>query len=267
MKMTANYTMKNGEVLKIFLYSDMLDPKDHFMRTNATYYKKGSKRENHLNIFFDEESKKKYFIYKEEQKYFDDFDYIPYPQLVRELNAEKSSEYISSDDILATFIKEPRSICVVADIGLENDRENDFYTIVVPSSYKKEDIQWWRHKIKFVPYYEEFKDYSPYLSYYFTDFCYLLRSGVIRLVEKTSTLRELSKEEDNYRQQIAEENKSLLRRIKGTIKRKLKKYNYQEKVMQRYRVEKSKDNNGYVGFKENLLVLQKNGIYFPVSNH
>ena len=73
--MTANYTMKNGEVLKIFLYSDMLDAKDHLMRTNATYQKKGSKRENHLNILFDKERGKKYFIYKNEKKYFDDFDY------------------------------------------------------------------------------------------------------------------------------------------------------------------------------------------------
>ena len=265
--MTANYTMKNGEILRIFLYSDMLDANDHLMRTNATYQKKGSKRENHLNIFFDEESGKKYFIYKNEKKYFDDFDYIPYHQLVRELNDEKSSAYISSDDILATFIKEPRSICAVADIGLEIDGEDGFDTIVVPSSYKKEDIQWWRHKIKFVPYYEEFKDYSPYLSYYFTDFCSLLRSGVIKLVEKTATLRELSKEEDEYRQQITEEQKSLLRRINGIIKRKSKRYNFKEKVMQRYRIEKSKDSNGYVGFRENLLVLQKNGIYFPVPNH
>ena len=183
------------------------------------------------------------------------------------MNDEKSSAYISSDDILATFIKEPRSICAVANIGLEIDGENDFDTIVVPSSYKREDILWWRHKIKFVPYYEEFKDYSPYLSYYFTDFCFLLRSGVIRLVEKTSTLRELSKEEDKYRHQINEEQKSLLKRINGIIKRKSKKYNFQEKVMQRYKIEKSKDNKGYVGFRENLLVLQKNGIYFPISNH
>lgn len=271
--MRANYTMKNGDIVKIFLYNDMLDSQNAFLRTNATYQINNEKKEKHLDIFFDEKLKKKYFQLKGERKYFDDFDYIPYEELVSQIKSGNINAWLEYDKILATFLREPEKICVLLDtdipdtilpnFGISMCGNNRIRTIMVPyleGRYKMSD---WHYKISFTSVFEPLRNISTYSTYYFPDFSSLIRDGHIELVNKEDIMKELEEYQQRYLKQITKEKKNPILGIVGTIKRKMKKYNFEEKIISVPAISVS---NTEVHIKRNYeLLLNCSGIYFPVS--
>lgn len=266
--MYAKYKMKTGEIVTCFLWEDMLDSDKHFLRTNETYTV--NNKEEHLDILFDENTHKKYFIYKGEKKYFDDFEYPHYEDLLKDIKSYPDNE------ILACFLKESEKICIVNKtnkvdtilpfVGLSMcDGEKTVNTIMIPKEdgkYKKSN---WHYKIEFTNIFETMNNFCSSCTYYFSDFCDLLKSGVIKLEEKDSFLTSVETFRDTYIAQVQKENSNIFLKLIANIKRKINKYNYKEKVVTVPCIEDF-DGVDKITIKHNIgLLVDFNGVWIPVT--
>ena len=254
--MNAKYKFKTGETVEIFVWDDMLDSNPSFLRTNEKINGKP------LKVLFDNESKKKYFIYKGEQKYFEDFEYPVYEDVVKNLSKYKY------DEILACLLKEADKICIIANTKRITEladlcSSDEITTLMVPIEGRYNKSQW-HYKIEFEPLFNSIKDFCANHTYYFTDFFSLLIEGYIKLVNKEEIIEKIGSYTNGYKAQIEKERENLLLRIISNIKRKTKKYNYSEQTIVYRRFITNLSATSFIIQKNTALFLNYEGILIPV---
>lgn len=196
--MYANYTLKDNTKLGIYIWSDFIENKtwrefaevdvldDNYLRTTN----------KHLDLPLHKDGNGIYVVYNGENVYLNDFDYMPYDELMRKIKEciEKKDKWIVFDDqILATFLREFEKVGIVGDmpvfdviipsmgIGMISDNEIEILTVLSEKRYKKLD---WHYKITLVAEDESLRGIVASRDIYFGDFCDLLKSGIYRLVNK-----------------------------------------------------------------------------------
>lgn len=203
--MNTYYTLKNGSKICLFMWEDFLENK--IWREYAEVYSihdgVRSKRYSKKKLFKDE--KGIYIVWDSQKVYLNDFDYTPYNELIKKVNqsVEKHDRwYVMEDEIWATFYKESEKVSIVTElpvydtiipmmgIGLYSDKTVPVLTKLSFNQYSKKNMH---YKITLTPENEKLLGYVASQSYYFSDFCSMLFSGIFTLVEREKYKDELKK--------------------------------------------------------------------------
>jgi hypothetical protein len=174
-----------GDIMEIRKYTDAYQVDENGRTDQSTETEVEIHKDNDGNLFF---------IWNNEKIYFDNFEYMPINELVNKIN---NNEYVSVDDMLATFLKDTDNVGIVdypseyemiipgMGIGIVSGNRGKKPILCVPTeidNYRKED---WHHKITITPENEELRRIYANETYYFLDLAGMLRSKKnIQLVNK-----------------------------------------------------------------------------------
>ena len=137
-----------------------------------------------------------YFVWNKQRVYVEDYEYRTVDQLIE---AIKNGERLVTDDFLATLYRDFDNFGVIAPlhtwdmkipmmgIGLTGDNTVDVLCDFDEGRYRRED---WHYKVTLVAHDEEMKDVCASRNFYFSDFCSLVQSGHIQIVNKPQWLAE-----------------------------------------------------------------------------
>ena len=245
--MKLKYIMKNSDILTIRLNNTAFLENKHSLPCIVNNEEKKT-----LEILNDD-SDKKYFVYNEEKKYIDDFEYIPFSQLII---FQKKGISFTDDEIFATFLKEHEKIGLLMNISIpKNNNEFEYiYTLMMLCFGKNYNENNWNDEISICPVFDAIKTITPRSTYYFSNLAAEIKKGNIKLVEKSELIDKLKIYQREYLKQIGKERENVFIRINSKIKRKIKKYPYKEKIV-----------SVPAGSKNYEILLNYKGISFPIS--
>lgn len=230
--MQAKYTLSSGARISIYFWSDYAENKDYrkfsevrSISPDGKLSKREVKKPLHIDPnrglyieWLDKTSK------KTEKVYLNEFDHIPYKQLVKKLEegvAAHDRWIVMEDDILATFMKESDKVCILADLPKVEmvipfmgicTLGDDTQKVICHLSEERYKKSQWHYKVTLRPD-DAFLPYVPSESYYFSDLCSMLRSGIYKLVDEKALEREERKAMKAESQ--AEADKPFARFVKG----------------------------------------------------
>lgn len=194
--MLANYTLKSGEKISIFMWSDFFDEEAYRGTAEVfTYNEKGQRNDKEFSTLLYKDDGGLYIIWKGEKIYLNKFDYLPYETLMAKIAEGKRMNdrwFVSDDEILATFMKESEKVMVFASMPV--------YEIVTPFGFalcgnkelevpcRLSTVQYpktrWGYKITLEPITEELRNICAKEHYYFSDFCSMLKSDIFALANE-----------------------------------------------------------------------------------
>lgn len=194
--MNAYFTLKDNTKLNIYVWSDFLENKNWrgFVDVCLVDANGHSGEEFETPVYNDEQGV--YIIYNGEKVYLNNYDYLPYEQLMEKIAecVEKKDPWICrNDDILATFMKESEKVGIVGNmmmydfiipefgIGITSDKKMEVLVIPTEKHYKKSE---WHYKFTMEPEDESLQGIVASQDIYFSDFCSALKKGIFRLVDK-----------------------------------------------------------------------------------
>lgn len=193
--MTATYTLPK-ETLSLFIWGDMLEKGENTFARPCTDYRvlqEDGQWSKEMKIDLYRDNKGVYFFRRGIKIYVKDFDYFTYKELVEKVRIaqdKKDRWYISHDAILASFLKEPEKVRVMADLrrftavtpfgfGLVGSETKSVVCKLTEERYKKED---WHYKITLAPVDDSLRAVTPPENYYFDDFADMLLQGRFNLI-------------------------------------------------------------------------------------
>lgn len=214
--MNVYYTLKSGERLSMFFWDDYYPCKEVFhlplevteidMSNGSGYCYKTRKSikypgemegcTHQLKLYEDEDGTR-YFIWKGEKVNIMNWDYHCLPALIEEIEYSisiKDRWFIPDDIILASLMLQADKFAVMTQpkiaiaripgtsVCLMGDRVEE-YVPYVPHFTDYRPLTNWFYKILLWPQNETFRQYCGSEEYYWSDFCSLLKSGHLKLVE------------------------------------------------------------------------------------
>lgn len=200
--MNMYYKLDNGCHLEIFLWSDVAEGETFRKTIEVTpFYGKTQGRSCKKELFKDDHGV--YIIWNSKKIYLNEYSYYGVNELISEIEKSKienSTHYVSNDEILATFIKCHNEIGVVLDMpafdfifpsfGFGSVGNKEYTVLCVPTEKHYKTTNWF-YKFSLECECEELRKYIPYRDFYFSDFCSLVRQGIITIVEKDKFKKEI----------------------------------------------------------------------------
>ena len=197
--MRGIYTLKDGNRIAAYLWSEFLDGEFYRGETDVVPIKKdkflhdGKDRK----VKVEEDGS---FMWGSEKIYLKDFEADTVPvmaQRIKKAVEENDRWQVSEDEILATFLKYADDVIILADmprfttiipmvgIGLTGDETMRVACVLSEDRYKKSS---WHYKITLTP--NDLQDKAMVASehLYFGDFCSMLFRGNCELVSKAGYL-------------------------------------------------------------------------------
>ena len=196
--MRLSYKLKDGSHIKIFNY-DILESQaenhDSYWRKNVSGYLTDCNDEDtemDLSLPVLKEDDRFYFMAFGQKIYFDDYEYLPLEELMQRLEDE---EYLSSDMILASLIKnadkvafiEPRMVPDTAygDIGVRSYSGKIQHMGVVCLPIERLYPRYnWAYKIETLPIAEDDVLIFGAETHYAIDYCGWINSGYVKILPK-----------------------------------------------------------------------------------
>ena len=192
--MFTKYTLKNGEKIEVFMWSDFLENHDYRGVAEVWQYENGQRSNNPVESPVAVDDHGIYIIWNSEKVYLNDFDFMPYEELMAKIKEGKEKDdrwFVSDDDILATFMKESEKVIVFASMpvyevvtpfgfALCGDKEIEVPCRLSTEQYPKER---WGYKITLEPL-ESMKKVCAKQNYSFSDFCSMLKSDIFALCDE-----------------------------------------------------------------------------------
>lgn len=204
--MNTYYNTANGTRLEVFMWGEFFDNHDFRKVAEVTpIYGNVRGKECKKNLHKDERGL--YIIWDRNKVYLNDFHYDSASVMskrIAECIEKKDRWLVSDDEICATFMKDTANIGLIIDMpaydivskqlgfGLVGD--NECTTLCVPTEkmYKKKD---WFYKFTAECDCIKLREVIPYKHFYMSDFCSLLKSGHVKLVDKNEYIAEMQAKE------------------------------------------------------------------------
>lgn len=201
--MNTTYTLKSGNVISVFMWDDFLenDTIRKFAEVTTIFNGIWADKSKRAKLFKDE--KGIYIVWESQKVYLNDFDYIPYTDLMEKVEQGVQNQdrwFVRGHEIWATFMKESEKVYVVCEmpifdiiipslgIGTTSDNYVEVLCVLSEKRYTKKQ---WSYKISLTCENEMLRDYVPNQDFYFSDFVSMLMSGRVRLVEKEKYIEEV----------------------------------------------------------------------------
>ena len=198
------YTLKNGKKIQVFLHPDVIESElsnSLPMRDNVIIYEvEDDKVINEKIVDIYKEDNHLFFNYKNERIRIIDFDNYTVDELVEKL--ENNSSNINDSTIYATLIKDTENVAIydrrqIPDsvvVGLFRNyfRNNSKYeeVLCLPTQKHRKKVDW-SYKLELTPISNKDKIIYGTKDMYFSSFCSLVRSGLIRIVNKNSVIQKV----------------------------------------------------------------------------
>lgn len=202
--MNAHYTV-GSDVISVFMWEDFLDNEDWRKTAHVRVIENGhySDKEVSKKIYKDEGGI--YIFWNRKKVYLNDFNYLPYNDLIAKVQEGIDMNdrwHVWDDEIWATFMKEFEKVSIVSDmpmydvlipqmgIGMVGDK-------TVPVICKLDEGQYPRnrmgYKLTLACKDDSLRGIVASQSYYFSDFCDMLKSGIFKLVPEDFVIQEPKK--------------------------------------------------------------------------
>ena len=202
--MNTYYTV-GSDVISVFMWEDFLDNEDYRKVAHVRVVKDGylSDKEIRKTLFKDEEGL--YIFWNRKKVYLNNFDYLPYEKLIEKV--EKGIElndrwYVWDDEIWATFMKEFEKVSIISDmpmyealipqmgIGMVGDKTVPVVCRLDEKQYPRNRMS---YKLTLACKDDSLRGIVASQSYYFSDFCSMLKSGIFKLVPEDFVIQEPKK--------------------------------------------------------------------------
>lgn len=217
--MAVYYTLESGERLSMFFWDDYYPGKEAFhlplevtemdmTSPSATGYQYKMRKSikypgemeacTHQRPLLTDENGIRYFTWKGERVNIMEWDYHCIPMLCEEIEYAKQIKdrwFIPTDIILSSLMKQsdkfavmlqPRVACCrlpgTSLCLMSSERTKEFIPYV-PYIHPMREVEHWHYKIDLWPKDEELRKVCGHEEYYFEDFCSLLHSDILKLVE------------------------------------------------------------------------------------
>jgi hypothetical protein len=219
--MNTYYNTANGTRLEVFMWGEFFDNNDWRKTADVTPIYNGKRgKECKKNLHKDEHGL--YIMWDKQKIYLNDFHYDSASVMARKIEecVEKKDRWLVSDDeITATFMKDTKNIGLIIDmpvydmvmknLGFGIVGDNECTTLCIPTEKQYNKNQWY---YKFTAECDcvKLREIIPSRNFYMSDFCSLLKSGHVKMVDKNEYIAEMKKKE------IAktEESKKFVNRVK-----------------------------------------------------
>lgn len=192
--MYTKYTLHDGQKIEVFMWSDFFENETYRSFAEVWRYVNGKRTVKPVKRPVAVDDHGIYIVWNSEKIYLNDFDFMPYEQLMAKIKEgkEKNDRWlVSDDDILATFMKESEKVMVFASMPVYNiitpfgfalcgDKEMDIPCRLSTAQYPKER---WGYKITLEPL-EDLRKVCAKQNYYFSDFCSLLKADIFALADE-----------------------------------------------------------------------------------
>lgn len=196
--MRLSYKLKNGCHIKIFDYDILEEQAENHEKSwkkMVSGYLTDTNDED-MEIDFSspvlKEADRFYFMSFGHKIYFDEYEYLSLEELIKKLETE---EYVSSDVILPSLIKNADNVAFIEsrrvpdmvwnDLGIRSYSGKDEYMGIVcqPTEeyYKRYN---WAYKIQTIPVDEEEKQIFGKESYYSDDYCRWINLGYVKIISR-----------------------------------------------------------------------------------
>ena len=206
--MNTYYTLENGTRLEIFMWEEFF--KNDTWREYAEVtpldgkiYGGNRGKECKKKLFKDDNGI--YIIWEDQKVYLNNFDYDTVDVMVNRIAecVEKNDRWLVSDcEIFATFMKDTDNVGIIIDMptydmvfpslsfGIVGNNEYSVLCVPTEKQYAKNR---WAYKFTVECENEELRKYIPSRNFYSSDFCSLLKSGNIKIVNKDKFKEEMKK--------------------------------------------------------------------------
>lgn len=192
--MYTYYSISPTTKLQVFMYSDLLDSKllHRDIEVTAIYNTKLGKPCN-KKLFWD--NNEVYIIWNRKRIYLNQFDYDTVDIMSEKIDnyINNNGKYISDDEICATFLKDTDNLGLIVELpiyesailplGIKFTGNTTHKVLCVPTEkqYKKNN---WYYKFTVECENTKYRDLFPSHHFYFSDFCSLLKSGHVKMVNR-----------------------------------------------------------------------------------
>lgn len=192
------------EDISVYMWKDFLDNDDFRKFADVGTVVNGIYKESQYELFKDENGL--YINYKDKKVYLNDYKYDTVDELATKIEDYKSKKDvfpINNDQVLATLMKDTQNIGIIFDlytydiitpfgISFTGSKTVPVLCTLADERYKKSD---WGYKITLKPAYSEFEHIVAKRDLYFSDFCSLLCSGDVKIVNLHKYKKELEEKQ------------------------------------------------------------------------
>ena len=193
--METRYTLSNGEQICCFFWPEFFE-NDAWRGSVSVTPAKNYKESTTVQVPISCDDGGIYFIYHDEKVYLNNFDYDTVEVMAKRLQEcvdKKDRWLVYDDEIWATFIKDSDNLAFVLDmpvyemvnrqigIGFTGDTEATVLCVPTERDYTKDR---WHYKVTMECESQQLRKLVPARSFYFSDFCSLVKAGHIKMVHK-----------------------------------------------------------------------------------
>ena len=204
--MNTYYNTANGTRLEVFMWSDFFDNNDWRGVAEVTPIY-GTKRGKECKKNLHKDTRGLYIIWDRQKIYLNDFHYDSASVMAKKIAecVEKKDRWIVSDDeICATFMKDTKNIgliidmpvynMVIKELGIGIVGDNECTALCVPTEKVYSKNQWY---YKFTAECDcvKLREIIPSHNFYMSDFCSLLKTGHVKMVDKNKYIAEVQAKE------------------------------------------------------------------------
>ena len=219
--MRTYYTTNNGTQLEVYMWGEFFDNNDFRKSADVTPIYNGKRgKECKKNLHKDSDGL--YIMWDKQKIYLNNFSYDTVSVMskkIAECIEKKDRWLVSDDEICATFMKDTENVGLIIDmptydiinkqLGFGIIGDNECTTLCVPTE-KIYDKKEWFHKFTVECDCIKLREIIPSRNFYMSDFCSLLKSGHVKLVNKNEYIEEMK----NKEKAKIEESKTFANRVK-----------------------------------------------------